>query len=93
MKIIIRGRLGTNRTDLESGGGFIARLRRSLGLASAATLAMAFWRLAYDLAWTDRFAITDGIFSHWQLWMGLTLVLQVSQSSLARFRHGGTAIG
>jgi hypothetical protein len=27
------------------------------------------WRIAADLKWTGAFAITDGMFSHWQVWM------------------------
>jgi hypothetical protein len=40
---------------------------------------MALWRLGYDLDWTGRFAISGGIFSHWQVWMALALVLRVVQ--------------
>jgi hypothetical protein len=93
MRFRIRIKLGAVRTDLGSSGVLVSRLRRCLGPASALSLVMALWRLAYELEWTDRFIVAEGIFSHWQVWMALTLALQVLESSLARFGHGGTATG
>jgi hypothetical protein len=45
---------------------------------------MALWRLAYDLNWTGSFAVSEGVFSHWQVWMGLALLLQVLDAMLVR---------
>ena len=47
-------------------------------------LALALWRLGYDLSWTKRFAIPDGLFSHWQLWMALAVLFQVIAAKLQR---------
>ncbi len=93
MRVRIRIKLGAIRTDLDTGARLVMRLRRCLGPASALSLAMVLWKLAYELDWTDRFAITEGVFSHWQVWMALALALQILESSLARFGQGGTATG
>lgn len=71
--------MGGVRTGLEPQGAFLLRWRSWLNPASALALMMALWRLGYDLDWTGRFAISGGIFSHWQVWMALALVLRVVQ--------------
>jgi hypothetical protein len=69
----------------------LLKLRRWLTPASAVALVAALWRLAYDLDWTGRFAISEGLFSHWQVWMALAVLLQVLDAMLGRFGHGGAA--
>jgi len=69
----------------------VSRLRRWLNPASAVALALALWRLAYELKWTGRFAVSGGLFSHWQVWMGLALLLLVLDTMLRRYDHGGAA--
>ena len=56
-------------------------------LTPGAVMAMAlgFWRLAADLKWTDTFAIPDGLFSHWQVWMAAAAILQFCSSMLSRY--------
>jgi hypothetical protein len=46
-----------------------------LSPASAVAVALALWRLGADLGWTAQFAISSGLFSHWQVWMALSLLL------------------
>lgn len=73
-----------------------ARLRE-LSSAAAALLtpaaAMAFvlgaWRLCSDLKWTGEFVISQGIFSHWQVWFAMAGVLQTCAAILNRFGRGG----
>jgi hypothetical protein len=63
-------------------------------LTPGAVMAMAlgFWRLAADLKWTDTFAIPDGLFSHWQVWMATAAILQFCSSLLSRYaRNSGKA--
>ncbi len=70
---------------------------RHLALAFAALLwpavftayALAFWRLAADLALTGNFGFSQGLFSHWQTWMALAFVLNVSAVVLNRYGHRG----
>lgn len=73
---------------------------RQLALALAALLtpgalmatALALWRLGADLNWTGEFAIPDGLFSHWQVWFAMAVVLQLAAILLNRYgRDDGTA--
>ncbi|MGB7758249.1 MAG: hypothetical protein WBL61_00390 [Bryobacteraceae bacterium] len=56
-------------------------------LTPAAFLAsvLALWRIAADLNWTGKFAIASGVFSHWQVWMAVAVLLQVCSRMLARY--------
>lgn len=63
----------------------------ALALASLLTPAavMAFvlglWRLAADLKVTNEFPITNGFFSHWQVWVSAAAVLQLCAIALNRY--------
>jgi len=46
---------------------------------------LAFWRIAADLNWTSSFAITSGIFSHWQVWLALSVAIHMLATFLNRF--------
>lgn len=48
---------------------------------------LGFWRLASDMGLAGQFGIT-GVFSHWQLWIGLGVVLHASAISLNRYGRG-----
>jgi hypothetical protein len=50
---------------------------------------LAFWRIAADLNWTSSFAITSGIFSHWQVWLVAAVALQVCARVLNRYGKSG----
>ncbi|MGE5645168.1 MAG: hypothetical protein ACM336_05190 [Acidobacteriota bacterium] len=75
------------------------RIARSRELASVAaalltpaavmSLVLGAWRLGYDLNWTGEFAISRGIFSHWQVWIAMAGVLQTCAAILNRFGRGG----
>jgi hypothetical protein len=43
-------------------------------LVAISCLGLSMWRLTSDLAWTGTFAITDGLLSHWQVWLALAVV-------------------
>ena len=55
-------------------------------LTPAAVMASALgvWRLAADMKWTGEFGIASGIFSHWQVWLALGIVLQLMSFRLNR---------
>ena len=56
---------------------------------SALTAAiLATWRIAADLNWTNSFAIPSGIFSHWQVWLGAAVALQLCSRVLNRYGRG-----
>jgi hypothetical protein len=42
------------------------------------------WRLSADLGWTGEFFISDGLLSHWQVWMALGFAAQLAGSALTR---------
>lgn len=50
-------------------------------------LVLGLWRLTADLGWTGAFLISDGLFSHWQVWIALALVLKVTTTLLATWMH------
>jgi hypothetical protein len=53
--------------------------------ASLMACALALWRLAADLNATAQFPITNGLFSHWQVWLTLAASLQLCASLLNRY--------
>jgi hypothetical protein len=59
-------------------------------LVPAALMAyvLGFWRLASDMQLAGEFGIT-GLFSHWQIWIGLGFLLHVTASALNRYGRGG----
>ncbi len=50
--------------------------------AALVALAMGLWRVSADLDWAGAFPITGGFFSHWQVWIGLSIALKILSSSL-----------
>jgi len=56
-------------------------------LTPAAVMAcvLAFWRLAADLNATGQFPISNGLFSHWQVWLTLAASLQFCATLLNRY--------
>jgi hypothetical protein len=50
---------------------------------------LGLWRIAADLNWTATFAIPDGIFSHWQVWWGTALFLQLCARALNHYGKSG----
>ena len=70
---------------------------RQLALALAGLLmpaafiafVLAFWRLAADLSYANEFAIPDGLFSHWQVWIGIAVALTYLVVRLNRYGRGG----
>ena len=71
------------------------RKNRRLALAAAVMLTpgavlaavLGLWRLAADLRWTASFAIHDGLFSHWQVWLAFAALLQAVSRLLNRYAH------
>jgi len=52
--------------------------------------AMGFWALASGLGWTAGFAVSSGLFSHWQVWLGMAGVFQICSRTLKSFDACGT---
>jgi hypothetical protein len=49
---------------------------------------LAVWRIAAGFNWTNSFAISSGIFSHWQVWLGAAVALQLCSRWLNRYGKG-----
>ena len=75
------------------------RKKRQTALAIAALFPPAafmacllgLWSLAADLSLTGSFAIPSGIFSHWQVWLGVALALHLCARLLNRYARSGDA--
>jgi hypothetical protein len=69
---------------------------RKFALAAAALLTpaavmaavLALWRIAADMNWASRFAISTGFFSHWQVWLGAAILLQLCSHVLNHYGKG-----
>ncbi len=60
--------------------------------AAAMAFGLALWRIAADLSWTNSFAIPSGLFSHWQVWLGAAILLELFSRRLIRYgKKGDTA--
>jgi hypothetical protein len=57
--------------------------------AAALAAVLALWRIAADLSWTGTFAISAGLFSHWQVWLGAAILLQLCAHLLNRYAKSG----
>lgn len=72
---------------------------RRMALTAAALLTpaaflmgvVALWRLTADLGFSAGFAISSGIFSHWQVWMAMAVLLQLCARLLNRYAKSGDA--
>jgi hypothetical protein len=56
--------------------------------ALAAAL-LALWSIAADFNWTHSFAISSGIFSHWEVWLAAAVAMQVCARALNRYGRSG----
>ncbi|HYM12668.1 MAG TPA: hypothetical protein VEU62_18160 [Bryobacterales bacterium] len=52
---------------------------------------LCLWRWSYDLAWTARFPIPAGVFSHWQIWFLAGTLLQVVAVRLVQYAETESA--
>ena len=50
---------------------------------------LGIWRIAADLSWAGNFAISSGIFSHWQVWLVAAGALQLCARALTRYGKSG----
>ncbi len=56
-------------------------------LSPAALMAAALgaWDIAAAFRWANAFAISSGLFSHWQVWLGAAALLQFASFALNRY--------
>jgi hypothetical protein len=51
--------------------------------SAVVALVLGLWRVSSDLGWTEEFLIGSGFFSHWQVWIALSVALQLASSTLS----------
>src|ERR1017187_7961340 len=57
-----------------------------LTLGSVSCLVLGLWRLGVDFGWTGDFVFPDGsVFSHWQIWLIASLLIQMAAWRLNRY--------
>lgn len=56
---------------------------------AAASVALALWRIGQDMGFAANFFISEGPFSHWQVWFGLASTLLAVVVYLNRRSRGG----
>ncbi len=56
--------------------------------ATLTALALGLWKLAADLRVAGQFAIRDGLFSHWLVWLGVALLVHLIVTLLNRYGAG-----
>jgi len=92
--MVIRIRFGKGPTiGRERPGNRRAALTLAALMTPAAVMALVLgcWRIAADLNWTSSFAISSGLFSHWQVWLAAAAVLQLIARILNRYARDGNA--
>jgi len=86
--MVIRIRLGTGpklRRKQHKNRHVALAVAALISPAGVMALVLAFWRLAADLKFTGQFPITDGLFSHWQIWMAAGVALHSCAILLNRY--------
>jgi hypothetical protein len=77
----LQHRRGSNRAVSAAFGALLVP-------ASLMAYSLGFWRLASDMGLAGQFDIT-GTFSHWQVWIGLGVILHTAAIVLNRHGRGG----
>ena len=57
--------------------------------SALAAAILGLWSIAADLNWANSFAISSGIFSHWHIWLGAAVALQLCGRALNRYGKSG----
>jgi hypothetical protein len=57
--------------------------------SALAAAVLGLWSIAADLNWANSFAIPSGIFSHWHVWLGAAVALQLCARALNRYGKRG----
>ena len=52
--------------------------------AAVLTGTLSAWRFGVDLGWAKSFFISEGLWSHWQVWLALTIALQIAAFHLKK---------
>jgi hypothetical protein len=87
MVVRIRLRTGFLRPARRSSRGRQSALAVASLMTPLALMAwtLGVWRIAADMKWAGEFAITAGLFSHWQVWFAVGVAVQFAAFLLSRF--------
>ena len=55
-------------------------------MSAVASFILGVWILCSDMGWAGAFPLTQGFFSHWQIWMALGICTQLAAFRLSRGR-------
>ncbi|HTA40859.1 MAG TPA: hypothetical protein VK789_00350 [Bryobacteraceae bacterium] len=61
-----------------------------LTMASISCAALGLWRVGTDLEWTGGFVFTQGLLSHWQVWIGVAIAIQYVSWRLSRYARAAS---
>lgn len=64
---------------------WVSALGGLVTLIAVSCLMLGVWRLTWDLGWTSSFVISDGFWSHWQVWMAFTIAFSALAVRLVRY--------
>jgi hypothetical protein len=81
-RIRIRWLAGTGVASLRT---FALACSSLLTPCALVAFTMTFWSIAADMRWTSSFFLSDGLFSHWQMWLASAAVLLLSARVLAQY--------
>jgi hypothetical protein len=59
--------------------------------AAVIVLVIGLWGIAAELKWVSSFAISSGLFSHWEPWLAAASGLELCALALNRYGKGGGA--
>ncbi len=92
--MLVKIRLRSGRVQQQTRKSKHVALALASLLIPAAVMAyvLAGWRVAADLNLTSQFPITDGLFSHWQVWGAGAAVLNALAILLNRYGKSGPVI-
>jgi len=91
VKVLVRGLPAQFLPQFQLALIFRDALRLSLDLfkpASMALFLLALWRFSADLGWTSEFMISEGTFSHWQVWVALGFAMLGIQAEFEKRDRG-----
>jgi hypothetical protein len=62
-----------------------------LTLVSIICGSLSIWRIGSDLDWAGDFVFSNGLLSHWQVWMGIAITAQYLGWRLTRYARKAIA--
>lgn len=87
VKVIVRVVPIPSMPEFRLGSDWLEAIELTVHLLKPASLAafvLAIWRFASDLGWTSDFLVSEGIFSHWQIWAALGVAMLSVHAQLTR---------